>query len=239
VRFDANGGSGTMAAQSIARNANAKLTANTFTKSGCVFLGWAKAKGGPATYADKASVKDLAAAGASVTLYAQWAVLKYSVKFNGNGGKLPKKMKMKALAMTYGKAAKLRNNLFTRKGYVFIGWSTKKKGPVEFPNKASVKNLTAKGGTVALYAQWAKKSYKVAFYANGGKGKMAAQKMTYGKAKRLSANKFKRTGYVFKGWAKSKALAKKGKVAYKNKKAVKNLDVNGKTVKLYAVWKKK
>ena len=68
---------------------------------------------------------------------------------------------------------------------------------------------------------------------------MAAQTMTYGKAKKLTANKFKRKGYTFKGWAKSKALAKKGKIAYKNKKAVKNLVTTGKTVKLYAVWKKK
>ena len=86
-------------------------------------------------------------------------------------------------------------------------------------------------------------TYKVAFNANGGtlpKGKaMAAQTMTYGKAKKLSANKFTRSGYKFAGWAKSKALAKKGKVAYKNKKSVKNLTTTGKTVKLYAVWKKK
>ena len=63
--------------------------------------------------------------------------------------------------------------------------------------------------------------------------------MTYGKAKKLSKNKFKRKGYTFKGWAKSAALAKKGKVTYKNKQTVKNLVTNGKTVKLYAVWKKK
>ena len=57
----------------------------------------------------------------------------------------------------------------------------------------------------------------------------------YGKAAKLSANKFKRNGYAFKGWAKSK----KGKVVYKNKAKVKNLtDKNGKTVTLYAVWKK-
>ena len=82
-------------------------------------------------------------------------------------------------------------------------------------------------------------TYKVAFYANGGKGKMTAQTFKYGKAKKLKANKFKRKGYTFKGWAKSAKLAKKGKVAYKNKKKVKNLLRNGKTVKLYAVWKKK
>ena len=73
----------------------------------------------------------------------------------------------------------------------------------------------------------------------GVTGTMSEETFTYGKKKKLSKNKFKRKGYVFKGWAKSKALAKKGKVAYKNKQAVKNLVTNGKTVKLYAVWKKK
>ncbi len=163
----------------------------------------------------------------------------YTVKFAANGGT----GKMAAQKMTVGKAAKLRKNEFTRKGWVFAGWATSKanakKGLVAYSNAQKVKNLRSDGKTSTLYAVWAKKNYKVAFYANGGKGKMAAEKMTYGKAKKLTANKFTKPGYVFKGWAKSKALAKKGKVAYKDKKSVKNLDRNGKTVKLYAVWKKK
>jgi hypothetical protein len=35
------------------------------------------------------------------------------------------------------------------------------------------------------------------------------------------------------------ALAKKGTVAYKNKAAVKNLAASGKSVTLYAVWKRR
>ena len=167
----------------------------------------------------------------------------YAVKYNANGGKLPKGKKMAKQTLTYGKAAKLRKNVFTRKGYVFAGWAVSKanakKGVIAFANAQKVKNLRSDGKTTTLYAVWAKPTFKVAFYANGGKGKMAAEKMTYGKAKKLPANKFTRKGYVFKGWAKSKALAKKGKVAYKNKKSVKNLTTTGKTVKLYAVWKKK
>jgi uncharacterized repeat protein (TIGR02543 family) len=229
-----------MPAQTVKPSASVALSANKFTKPDNVFLGWATSPSGAVAYADKAPVKNLAAAGKSVTLYAQWAVLKYTAKFNGNGGKLPKKKKMKALAMTYGTSKKLSKNLFTRKGYVFIGWSTKKKGPVEFPNKASVKNLTTKGGAVTLYAQWAKEKYKVAFDKNGGTGNMAAEAMTYGKAKKLTANKFKAPkGKKFAGWATSKANAKKGVVKYKDKASVKNLVTTGKTVKLYAVWKKK
>ena len=102
-----------------------------------------------------------------------------------------------------------------------------------------MKNLAAAGKSATLYARWAKKAYKVKFVANGGKGKMKAQKMTYGKAKKLSKNKFKREGYKFKGWAISRSAAKKGKVAYKDGNPVKGLVRNGGTVKLYAVWKKK
>lgn len=166
------------------------------------------------------------------------------VKFDANGGKLPKGKKMAAQTMTYGKAAKLRKNAFTRKGYVFAGWAVSKadakKGVVAYANAQSVKNIRAAGKTLTLYAVWAKPKYKVAFYANGGTGKMAAQTMAYGKAAKLSANKFKAPkGKKFAGWATGKANAKKGKVAYKNKKSVKNLTTTGKTVKLYAVWKKK
>jgi uncharacterized repeat protein (TIGR02543 family) len=240
IVFNPGGGQGTMPAQMVNPGASVALSANTFTKGGSVFLGWAKTKTGAVAYKDKASVKNLAAAGKTATLYAVWAKKNYKVTFNGNGGKLPKKKKMKALAMTYGTSKKLSKNLFTRKGYVFIGWSTKKKGPVEFPNKASVKNLTTKGGAVTLYAQWAKENYKVAFDRNGGTGTMAAQAMTYGKAKKLAANKFKAPkGKKFVGWATSKANAKNGIVKYKNRASVKNLVTNGKTVKLYAVWKKK
>ncbi len=250
VTFNANGGSGTMAAQTVSRDVGAALNANRFSRSGHTFAGWALSASGAVAYGNGAMVWNLAAAGGLVTLYAKWtknaeptptltpqppAVTTYTVVYNANGGS----GKMTAQTMTYGRAAALSANTFTRKDWVFIGWAKSKGGAVAYANGATVSNLAAAGGTATLYAQWAKKSYKVAFYANGGKGKMAAEKFTYGKAKKLSANKFKRTGYVFKGWAKSKALAKKGKVAYKNKKAVKNLVTNGKTVKLYAVWKKK
>ena len=81
----------------------------------------------------------------------------------------------------------------------------------------------------------AKPTYKVKFLPNEGKGKMSVQKMTYGKAAKLKANKFKRKGYVFLGWSKKK----NGAIAYRNKQSVKNLTKNGGTVKLYAKWGKK
>ena len=167
----------------------------------------------------------------------------YTVEFYANGGKSPTDGKMAAQTMAAGKAAKLRKNAFARNGYVFAGWATSKgaarKGVVAYRDAQKVKDVGIAGKTTILYAVWAKPAYKVKFCANGGKGQMDVLQMTYGKSKKLSANKFKRNGYAFKGWATSKSAAKKGKIKYKNKKSVKNLTMTGKTVKLYAVWKKK
>ena len=151
---------------------------------------------------------------------------------------------MAAQTLAYDAVAKLTKNAFTKKGWVFAGWATSKanakKGKIAYTNAQKVSNLRTDGGTTTLYAVWAKPTYKVAFYANGGTGKMAVEKFTYGKAKKLSKNKFKApNGKKFVGWAKSKSAAKKGQVTYKNKQKVKNLLITGKTVKLYAVWKKK
>ena len=92
---------------------------------------------------------------------------------------------------------------------------------------------------MTLYAVWAKAQYKVVFNASGGRGKMPAQTFAYGKAQKLYANKFTRKGYVFAGWAIRDPLATIPKIAYKNGQAVKNLSADGRTVKLYAVWKRR
>jgi len=78
-------------------------------------------------------------------------------------------------------------------------------------------------------------SFKVTYIANGGKGAMKPQAIKRGKKTALRANAFTRSGYKFAGW-NTKANGK-GK-AYKNKVKVKNLAKAGKTVKLYAQWKK-
>ena len=153
---------------------------------------------------------------------------KYAVVFNANGGK----GKTPAQSIAYGKTERLRQNGFSRSGYVFIGWSKQRNGAVAFANGASVRNLASPGKKITIYAQWAKSTYRVAFLANGGSGQMPAQTIRYGVATSLAANKFTKGGYALQGWAKTPT----GGVAYKNGQAVKNLVRDGSTVKLYAKW---
>ena len=131
---------------------------------------------------------------------------------------------------------KLKSNAFKRTGYTFVGWNTKKDGSGKlYTNKQKVRNLAGAGKNVTLYAQWKAIPYKVSFNANGGSGKMTAQQITRGTTKALTANTFKRAGYKFTGWNTKKDGSGK---SYKNKQRVKNLAAAGKTITLYAQWKK-
>ena len=74
VTFDPNGGSGAMAQQSYKINTDYQLPANSFYLFAKKFAGWNTAADGSGTsYADGATVRNLANVGGSVTLYAQWA----------------------------------------------------------------------------------------------------------------------------------------------------------------------
>jgi len=77
VTFDANGGTGTTAAQTA--SAATALTSNGFSRSGYTFAGWNTAADGSGTvYADGASY----AFSSSTTLYAQWTPALASTGFD-------------------------------------------------------------------------------------------------------------------------------------------------------------
>ena len=85
----------------------------------------------------------------------------YTVAFDGNGSTYEP---MGTQIMTYDATYNLTANAYTKTGCNFAGWSTTKNGSCEYPDKASVKNLTAEnGGTVTLYAIWTEKQVIPAF----------------------------------------------------------------------------
>ena len=139
-----------MAKQAMTWGKAAKLRKNAFARSGWTFLGWATGKNGTVAYKNTQAVTNLRADGKTTTLYAVWAKNAYKVAYNANGGSGT----MAAQGMTYGKAANLRKNAFTRTGYTFAGWGKTADGAVAYKDAANVKNLRSDGGTVTLYAVW-------------------------------------------------------------------------------------
>lgn len=77
IRFDANGGTGTMADQSHTYDRRQTLTANAFAREGYRFTGWnTRGDGKGKAFTDKQTVTNLLAHdGATGVLYAQWARL--------------------------------------------------------------------------------------------------------------------------------------------------------------------
>lgn len=231
VMFDANGGAGTMNKQSFVYDAEQTLQANSFTRTGYTFAGWATAANAEtAEYVDAAAVKNLSAREA-VTLYAVWIPVTYSVIFDGNGADGGS---MEAQSIFYDKETGLNTNAYTKTGYHFVGWATAANAEVVYADTASVKNLST-GEAVTLYAVWEANTYSVAFYANGGEGTMENQVFTYDEvAKALNANAYSRIGYRFAGWSTNSTATS---ATYTDGQKVQNLIAEHKgTLILYAVW---
>ena len=163
VKFNANGGTGSMANQSFTYGTEKALTANAFTRTGYTFQGWATSAGGAKMYNDKQSVSNLTTtAGTTVNLYAKWSGISYSVKFNANGGMGT----MSNESLTYGTAKALTANAFTRTGYTFQGWATSAGGDNVYNDRQVVSNLsTTAGAVVNLHAVW--DHSKVQLWAGG------------------------------------------------------------------------
>ena len=144
VTFDANGGSGTMSAESYAAGVANVLTANAFTFTGYTFTGWNTAANDAGTaYTDGATYPF----NADVTLYAQWSANSEDVSFNANGGSGA----MGAESYTTGVAKALTANAFTFTGHTFTGWNTAANGSGTAYTDGQI---IAVNGAISLYAQW-------------------------------------------------------------------------------------
>ena len=150
ITFNANGGTGEMAALMANPGYDKQLSSNTFTREGYTFTGWnTKADGKGTGYADGATVKfDV-----DTTLYAQWTQ-KPVITFDANGGE----GNMGAQTVNPGVSAALSANTFTRADYDFAGWNTKVDGTgTAYADKT---NITT-NKNVTLYAQWTLHKYHV------------------------------------------------------------------------------
>ena len=145
ISFDGNGStSGEMADLKAYKGEDVELTKNVFVNEGYFFTGWNTASDGSGDWyydADTVRFEE------NTTLYAQWYDNVELVIFDPNG----------APGMEYlqwvkeGEDTALRPNKYTKKGYLFTGWNTKRDGSGNhYDDKA---NITA-NDKVILYAQW-------------------------------------------------------------------------------------
>ncbi len=231
IRYRGNGeDSGSMNTVTVPYGKTYKLAGNSFKRREHVFTGWnTKADGSGKTYADRASVKNLASKNnKTVTLYAQWKKKSYRIRYQLNGGMMLEENPDVYYADTKTFSLKLPE----REGYTFQGWYTEP----GFKNKiAKIKKGTKKN--YKLYAKWKANTYTVRYDGNGAStGKMGKSVCRYGESYTLSPNRFSKDGFRFIGWNSS---ADGTGTFYGDSVQAENLSAeNGAVVTLYAQWEK-
>lgn len=189
VTFEANGGTGTMDAQTFTSGEAAALTANTFTRDGYTFSGWnTSADGSGTSYADNASVT----LDSDTTLYAQWTANTYTVTWvDEDGTELEKDENV-----AYGTTPEYNGEIPTKQGdaqysYTFTGWT---------PDVAAV---TADVTYKAVYEQ-SVNQYTIT-WTNWDGTELKSEQVAYGEVPSYTGDAPTKEGdaehnYTFSGW---------------------------------------
>lgn len=208
VTFDANGGEGTMDAQTLT-GGKGTLTPNAFTKAGFRFAGGALLPAGEKVYNDGAAVELTA----DTTLYALWEAEQSNlpVHFDGNGYQ---EAILDADIDENGHAVlPALNSAKFPSGKRYYDWYiVLADGSLGDRVTASYDLSAYRDSGVTLKAQWYSLSYVIRYNANGADvtGSMEDQRAPFDETIHLSACTLSREGYTFAGWSTSAS----GKAVY-------------------------
>ena len=225
IAFDANGGEGTMENQPAVYDVPAALFSNQFTRTGYDFAGWSILRNGTIRYQDKETASNLGSEkDETVTLYASWKPVEYEIVYHDSlAHSNPAKYTIESSTIVFMAPA-------DKEGYTFIGWFDN----ASYEGQPVTQIPAGSYGAVELFACYVPNKHIIAYHGNGSTGgEMAEQELTYDVSADLTANAFVRTGYTFKGWARTA----EGTVSYIDEETVKNLEAqDGKVLNFYAVW---
>ena len=256
VKFNCNGGTGTMTDQNFHKGVAQNLKSNACTRQYYSFVNWKDSYGTGETYSNGQSYNY-----GPKTLYAQWNRNKYTVKYTCSGATGD----LSTQTFNEGQAQNLHGAV-SKTGYIFGGWKSSK------DSKTYAASASYNGGATTMTCVMTPIKYKVYYvgvgatgetydnnskcsngycglarYASGSKVVRRAdengggwtfwdaKEYVYDKEYTLIANHFSRTCWKFYGWA----LYHLGQVEYGNQAKVKNLtSTNGDIVYLWIRWEK-
>ena len=200
-----NGGTtGTTTSVNTTYNKGTPVTLANATKSGYTFSGWYTTASDTSTTG--VLVGDAGGSyspSGSITLYARFSGLIYTISYDGNGntgGTIPATGNFQ----TGGSAYVIRGetNPPTRVGYTFASWYTNSTGSGGSAYSVGASYSTAEN--ISLFAKWTPKTHTVTYALDGGTstasttqltGKVIGDRVTLPAASTMS-----KTGYTFAGW---------------------------------------
>lgn len=245
LSYNANGGSGAPSAQSASvYNAT---TSKTFTisttkptRSGYNFLGWhTSSTATSATYKAGGSIT----LSTSDTLYAVWQKATYTIKYNANGGNLPKansdggafenpQTKTQGVTLMLNDGTPVRSSVTGDNGsvteYVFKGWSTSSTATTVSYNAGSSYTANANATLYAVWKDATYDAYEISYNTTGGSA-VLPQSKSRDVAITLRDDIPVRNGYTFEGWGLSEDTTT---VTYNSG----DMYIANEDIILYAIW---
>ena len=266
INFNNNGGTGSITSLKVENGTAVTLPPYTpstgiFSKVGYIWKGYSRTSGKNNTVAywnGDTVYSDIGTAGSTVTLYAYYTPIHYTITWDANNSKLAGKTYNSATNYLYDteySAPTQEQTGFNIKGYYIKYWSDKKDGSgrryycnSKWPAgsnsiNAKFSNLTAvENDKLTLYAIWEPIRYYIRYNANTGSGSMTNSTHIYdnssiytgNKQTKLSTNKFTKTGSTFIAWnTKPDGTG----TEYVDDASILNLtDVDESIIDLYAQW---
>lgn len=193
VKFDPNGGIGTMSQRTTRYGNEITLSSCRFTKEGHHFAGWL-ADGKGELIKDGATVSNLTTEKETI-LMAQWEKDVFTISYtDGNAV-------VETEAVEWGMAAK--GPTVKRAGYTAV----------------CREDLSCIKESREARVEWVPNNYTIRYNSNNGTGSMRPTAAIYEQDVTLNKNTFTRTGYDFAGWS----LEKNGKAVYGDADTVHNV----------------
>ena len=198
LSYDANGGTGAPAAESITnKNGSADFTISSAIpkREGYTFMGWAdSANAAAAVYRANDPIQLHKNGNAEKTIYAVWKPSIYTVTLHANGGAIASGKDI--TSYTYGAGATLpTENAITREGCTFDGWYADS----SFSGAPVTAISSTDTGDMTFYAKWEANTYTVTVQNDGnGTGTATPASATMGEKITLTATP--NSGYRFKEW---------------------------------------
>ncbi len=196
ITFDSNYGTSTTTTQTFEYGVLENLDANTFTRTGYSFAGWATTSGGSVVQADRSGIIVIS----SRTLFAKWQAIDYSVTYaaNGSTASVPTET-----AKNVGNTVTVKSGI-TRTGYQFLGWSD---GSITHSPAAT---LTMPARNLTLTAMWQIDVYSISYNSNAadsGSASRTSENFTYGSPaiSLPTVGSLAKAGYTFGGWSSTQS----------------------------------
>ena len=176
VRFNANGGSGTMSNQSFTYGTAQALSANSFTKANYTFQGWATSASGGVAYNNRQSVNNLIGTGV-YDLYAVWKANSKTITLDNQSASTAGST---SVTVTFDSPIPTIT-VPGKAGYVFTGYFSATSGGTQYINANGTSARNWDSATLTkLYARW--KKCTAGYYCAGDNTEKACPKGRYSSA---------------------------------------------------------